>query len=102
MRAIQLFAGKIAEALEEGRTAYQEHAQNAAADEAMSDKIGRDTGAISDEDPKKAAAKAPRRREGAPGDKGKPGTRRPAGTGTGKPPARKPAAKPAAATKKEE
>jgi hypothetical protein len=68
----------------------------------MSDKIGRDTGAIVDADPKKAAAKAPRRREGAPGDKGKPGARRPAGPGTGKPPVRKPAAKPAAAAKKEE
>jgi small subunit ribosomal protein S2 len=98
VRAIQLFAGKIAEAVEEGRTAYQEHAQSAEADEAMSDKIGRDTGAIRDEDPRKAAAKAPRRREGAPGDKPKPGARKP-GVGTGRPPARKPAAKPAAAPK---
>ena len=29
VRAIQLFAGKIAEALEEGRASYQEHAQSA-------------------------------------------------------------------------
>jgi small subunit ribosomal protein S2 len=102
VRAIQLFSGKIAEALEEGRASYQEHAQSAANDDAMADKIGRDTGAISDEDPKKAAAKAPRRREGGPGDKAKPGARRPAGTGTGRPPVRKPAAKPAAAPKTKE
>ena len=50
----------------------------------------------------KAAAKAPRRREGGPGDKAKPGARRPAGTGTGRPPARKPAAKPAAEPKTKE
>lgn len=95
VRAIQLFAGKIAEGLEEGRTAYLEHAQSAANEEAMSDKIGRDTGAITD-DPSgdKKAARPPRRREGAPGDKPKPGARRP--------PARKPAAKPAVETKKEE
>ena len=99
VRAIQLFAGKIAEALEEGRSAYQEHAQSEASDEAMSDKIGRDTGAIVDEDRKKTAARAPRRREGGPGDKAKPGARRPAGAGTGRPPARKPAAKPAVAPK---
>jgi small subunit ribosomal protein S2 len=101
VRAIQLFAGKIAEALEEGRASYQEHAQSAAADEAMADKIGRDTGAIKEEESKsKTAAKGPRRREGAAGDKSRPGARKPA-TGT-KAPARKPAAKPAAEPKKEE
>ncbi len=90
VRAIQLFSGKIAEAIEEGRASYQEHAQNAAADEAMADKIGRDTGAISDEAGEKKPSRAPRR---APGDKPKPGARKPA--------PRKPAAKPAAEPKKE-
>ena len=90
VRAIQLFAGKIAEAIEEGRASYQEHAQNAAADEAMADKIGRDTGAISDEAGEKKPSRAPRR---APGDKPKPGARKPA--------PRKPAAKPAVEPQKE-
>ena len=90
VRAIQLFAGKIAEAIEEGRASYQEHAQNAAADEAMADKIGSDTGAISDEAGEKKPSRAPRR---APGDKPKPGARKPA--------PRKPAAKPAAEPQKE-
>jgi small subunit ribosomal protein S2 len=91
VRAIQLFSMKVAEAIEEGRAAFQAHAEAAAEAEAMEEKLAREAGQVP-EDERAAEAKKAR----APG-RTEAGDKKPAGRRT---PARKPAAKPAA--KKEE
>ncbi len=50
VRAIQLFASKIAESVEEGKGIYQAQQEAKAESQAMADKIGRDTGEIVDEE----------------------------------------------------
>ena len=94
VRSIQLFSGRIADAVMEGRDMYQALEQERAAQQALDEKIGRDTGAIKDEEKPHDRAKAPGRRDGAGRDRGdRGGARRPPGpggprkpgTGTGKP-----------------
>lgn len=92
VRSIQLFSARIADAIQEGRDMYQVLEQERAAQEALQDKIGRDTGAITEEDkPGEARRPGPRRdrgdRPGAPGARrpGPPGARRPGPPGAGRP-----------------
>ena len=65
VRAIQLFAGKIADSVQEGRDMFQARAESDAQAEAMAEKIGRDTGAIVDEDeiPEVQRVKAQQRKD---------------------------------------
>ena len=92
VRSIQLFSGRIADAIQEGRDMYQALEQERAAQDAMQDKIGRDTGAIPEE-PKPGDRRPPRRdapgrdrgprRPGGPGGPGGAGRRPGAGPGSG-------------------
>jgi small subunit ribosomal protein S2 len=97
VRAIQLFAGKIAEAVEEGRAAFAERAQEAATQDAFAEKMAQEAsgGAEAEAKDGKRPPRGPRK-EGAgdkrPARKPGSGTRKPAGKGPGKP-ASKPAAK---------
>ncbi len=87
VRAIQLFSSKMAEAIAEGRAAYQAHAEAEAEESAMQDKLSREAGHLPADERAAEAKKAKAHGRRETGDK-KPAARRPA--------ARKPAAKPAA------
>ena len=50
VRAIQLFAGKVAEAIQEGKDMLKAHEDRLQEERALAEKVGRDTGALVDED----------------------------------------------------